>query len=454
MTAEQARTIEQEYVESHPSSAENYRRAVAAIPRGVTHDVRFLKPFPLYMTRALGSKKWDVDGHEIIDYAMGHGALILGHSNPAVVEAVSEQVHRGTHYGGSHELEVEWASRVANLVPSIESVEFTSSGTEATLMAMRLARAFTGREKIMKFAGHFHGWHDYAIVGEQISGEARRAPGVPPQIYETMVVAPNNDLDFVAKRLAERDVAAVILEPSGASYATIPLPEGFLERLRELTSETGTLLIFDEVITGFRWSPGGKQAKVGVTPDMTTLAKILAGGLPGGAVGGRADIMELLDFNNETGKKIGHPGTYNANPVSAAAGNAALSLVADPGVQQHADALAKQLRAGFNQAIVAQGVPGFAWGESSAFHTMLGREVGNQSGGDIHTPQGVPAAELKAGSPARLGQPLQLGMLNLGVDLFHGGGFTSSAHTPQDIERTVAAFEQTLARMKREGLFG
>lgn len=456
MANQSNKTIEQEYIEKHPGSQARYARAVTAIPSGVTHDVRYFKPFPLYVERAEGAKKWDVDGNEIIDYAMGHGSLILGHSNPEIADAVAQQVKRGTHFGAGHDLEIEWGERVCRLVPSVERVKFTSSGTEATLMAMRLSRAFTGREKILKFAGHFHGWQDYATVGERPPFDQGPAPGIPQGVYDSVVVAPVNDLDFVEERLAAGDVAGVILEPSGASYATIPVPDGFLERLREITKRTGTILIFDEVITGFRWAPGGKQERSGVTPDLTTMAKIVAGGLPGGAVGGRADIMELLEFRDDADwmrdRKIGHPGTYNANPLSAVAGATCLQMVADPRVQRHADEMAARIRKGFNEVLVRQGVPGFAWGESSVFHVLLGVTCDNQTGDDIHIPEGVAPEVLKAGLPPAISMPLHQGMINEGADLFHGGGLLSVAHTPADIDKTIEAFDRTIARMVAEGI--
>ncbi len=458
METDLTQQVEQEFIQKHTGSKSYYQRAVEAIPRGVTHDVRYMKPFPLYVNRASGSKKWDIDGNEIIDYAMGHGALILGHSHPGIVEAVSEQLQRGTHYGAGHELEIEWGERICNLVPSAEQVEFTSSGTEATMLAMRIARSFTGREKILKFVGHFHGWHDYAVPGERNMADSVPPPGVPKAVLETVVVAPVNDLDFVDRRLAEGDVAAVILEPSGASWATIPFQEGFLQRLRDITKKHDTILIFDEVITGFRWSPGGKQQSSGVTPDMTTMAKVVAGGLPGGAIGGRADIMRVLDFTDDPEwnrtKKIGHPGTYNANPLSAAAGSACLALVSDPGVQQHADRMAAAVRSGFNEVLVRHDAPGFVWGESSVFHIMLGSTCSNMSSGDMHIPEGVDPQALKSGSPESLGHTLHLSMLNNGVDLFHGGGLLSSSHSDADIQKTVAAFDASIKQMKESGLFG
>ena len=454
MASQVRKTIEQEYIERHPGSRERYERAVQAFPSGITHDVRYLRPFPLYAERAQGSKKWDVDGHELIDYAMGHGALILGHSHPEIAEAVAEQVRRGTHFGAGHDLEIEWGQRVCNLVPSVERVKFTSSGTEATLMAMRLARAFTGRDKIMKFAGHFHGWQDYAINGEQPPFDGPTPPGVPQAVADTVVVAPVNDLDFVARRLAEGDIAAVILEPSGASYTTIPLPEGFLQRLREITKQHDTLLIFDEVITGFRWAPGGAQERFNVTPDLTTMAKIVAGGLPGGAVGGRADIMALLEFRDEPGwRKVGHPGTFNANPLSAVAGATCLQMVADPRVQRHADEMAAKIRAGFNEVLVRRGVPGFCYGEASVFHVMLGVECTNMTSGDLRMPEGVAPEVLKRGPAPKLSLALHQGMINAGVDLFHGGGLLSAAHSEEDIAKTIEAFDRTIARMADEGLF-
>src|SRR4051794_14767372 len=350
MVQEQTLAIEEQFIAEHPRSYELYQRSRAAVPGGITHDVRFAKPFPIYIDQALGSKKWDVDGHELIDYTMGHGALILGHSHPEIVDAVVTQMRKGTHYGAGHQLEVEWAEWVHRLVPSAERVKFTSSGTEATMLALRLARAFTGRDRIMKFAGHFHGWHDYAIPGTPLP--LAPPPGVPAAVLGTVAIAPNNDLGYVERALAEPDhnIAAVILEPSGASYATIPLPDGFLQKLREITARHNVLLIFDEVVTGFRWSPGGVQALSGITPDLTTMAKILAGGLPGGAVAGSAPIMELLEFKDDPvwnrTRKVAHPGPYNANPLSATAGVKALRLVSDPAVQRGAERLANQLKRG------------------------------------------------------------------------------------------------------------
>ncbi len=459
MVQEQTRTIEEQFIAEHPRSQELYRRGRAAVPGGITHDIRHARPFPIYVEQALGSKKWDIDGHELIDYVLGHGSLILGHSHPEIVDAVVAQMRKGSHFGSGHQLEVEWAEWIHRLVPSADRVKFTSSGTEATMLAMRLARAYTGRDRIMKFAGHFHGWHDYAVPGNQAPFD-QAPPGVPAAVLDTVVVAPSTDLAFVEQTLSNPDhgIAAIILEPSGASYATIPLPDGFLAALRAITTRHNVLLIFDEVVTGFRWSPGGVQAKVGVTPDLTTLAKIVAGGLPGGAVGGRAAIMELLEFKDDPAwnrtRKVQHPGTYNANPLSAAAGMTALRLVSDPAVQRGADALAEQLKRGYNEAFLRHDLPGFAYGESSIVNTNVGTPYPGDLQLDLVHPIGVPADVLKRGGSPELVMTIRAGMLLEGMDLWHGAGaILSITHTTEDVERTVEAFDRVLGRVKAEGHF-
>src|SRR2546427_7238693 len=276
-------TIHETFRAKHPKSAALAERARAAIPGGITHDIRHLKPFGVYVDRAAGTRKWDVDGHEYIDYWMGHGALFLGHCNPAVVKAVQEQKARCTHLGACHELEVRWAELVNKLIPCSEQVRFTMSGTEATHLAMRVARAYTGRTKILKFAGHFHGWHDGAVAGVNPPYEVPMSAGVPGATLDQVLICPFNDIKAVETALGRGDVAAVILEPAGGQAGTTPTIPGYLQELRALTTRHGVVLIFDEVITGFRYAPGGAQAYFGVTPDLTTLAKIVAGRLPGRA---------------------------------------------------------------------------------------------------------------------------------------------------------------------------
>src|SRR5579875_2435666 len=400
-----------EFARHFARSAERFARAARVFPAGVTRDSRHTAPFPIYVERAQGARKWTIEGHELIDYWMGHGALLLGHNAPAVVEAVQAQLARGTHYGASHDLELEWAEAVCRLHPSVERVRFTSSGTEATLMALRLARAFTGRTKVIKFQGHFHGWHDYLAYGVTPPFDAPNSAGIPRETLSTVLVAPPNDLEAVRALLDQHvDVAAVIVEGGGGSNNLVPNDPAFLRALEALLHERGVVFILDEVISGFRYAPGGAQERWGLRPDLTTMAKILAGGLPGGAVGGRADILRMLEFSDEPGwRKVPHPGTFNANPLSAAAGVACMQMVSDPRVQQKTDEMTARVRAGFNKALVDQDVPGFAWGESSVFHVILGFSCDNQHGQDIHIPEGVTPEQLKRGMSHDLATTLAQG---------------------------------------------
>jgi glutamate-1-semialdehyde 2,1-aminomutase len=388
-------------------------------PNGVTHDGRYVTPFPLYVERSQGAHKWDVDGNRLIDYVTGHGALLLGHAHPAVVAAVSEQMARGTHHGAESELALQWAGLVQELFPSIERLRFTASGTEATMMALRLAR-------------------DSAADGSP--------PGVYGGLLEATIVLPA-DLSRIATTLAERsDIAAVVLEPTGASYGALPLEADFLGELRALTAARGVLLICDEVVTGFRVAPGGVQQRTGVRADLTALAKVLAGGLPGGAIGGRAEIMRHIAFEGDDWNrehKIRHNGTFNANPLSAAAGVATLAQVAtgEPGAR--AAALGRQLVDGINGLLRERGLRGWAaYGDGSIFHLIVGSSVDFAPG---ELAPDTPAAELKSGGDPRLLRLLRLGLNNHGVDLMRGrSGFLSVAHTQADIASTVVALAATL----------
>ena len=446
-------TILERYEELHSASRRLHERAARYFPDGVTHDIRYFQPFPLYVDRAQGAHKWDVDGNEIIDYILGHGALLLGHNRLEVQEAVAWQLERGTHYGASHELEIVWAERVQQLIPSAEVVRFTSSGTEATMMAVRLARAYTGRKTLVRFAHHFHGWNDNVVGSPDREGVHPRALGVPDETLSNVVVIPQNDPDALRQTLRDYEVAAVILEPTGASWGTIPLDLDQLPLLRDATREAGALLIFDEVVTGFRVAPGGVQAVTGVTPDVTTLAKVLAGGLPGGAVVGRRDILSQIEFGGgsrgDFAGRVPHPGTFNANPLSAAAGSSALEIVATGEPNRHADALCRTLVRGLNQTLRDEGVPGCAYGHASMFHLALGVECPPPIDDFAWDWQGRPGAKM----PPLAGEvfwSLRRGMLNEGVDLMGPGGMLSAAHSEEDLSRTVEAFRTTVGQMKAE----
>lgn len=425
----------QKYMERTPGSARLYAQARELFPGGVTHIGRHMEPHPLYVTRAAGSRKWDVDGNEYTDYFGGHGALLLGHNHPQVMEAVVEQLARGVHYGASHEKEIEWAEIIRSLIPCAEKVRFTVTGTEATMLAMRLARAFTAKPKIVRFAGHFHGWHDHVAFPEG------GAPGILPEVAEGMLICPPNDIGHLTAALEARDdVAAVIIEPTGATFGQIPTRPGFLSELRELTRKRGVLLIFDEVITGFRCSPGGAQAYFNVTPDLATLAKLLAGGLPGAAVVGRREILDQIGHTNGQPPKVPHQGTYNAGPLSAVAGIATLRIVRDTDIIARANATASAIRQGMNRILRERGSNWCVYGDFSAFHIFP-----NSDGIDA-TPESIAAGQvhwskLKGRTPASLVQKLRAGFLANGVDIIGWpGGLVSGVHNEEDVERTLAAF--------------
>jgi glutamate-1-semialdehyde 2,1-aminomutase len=445
-----------EFEEQFSSSKAMYERAKQSIAGGIAHDGRHQRPFPLYVSRAEGAYKYDIDGRRLIDYAMGHGALILGHGDPDVITAMHAQIDRGTHYGSGHEGEVAWAEQIRSMIPSAERVRFVASGTEANLLAMRLARSYTGRNTVLKFEGHFHGWSDYVVKSEKPPFENPAVAGVPDDVLRTVATVPANNIEMLTERLSQGDVAAILVEPSGASWSTIPLDADFLTQLRDAATQAGAVLIFDEVITGFRWSPGGAQKKFGIMPDMTTMAKIVAGGMPGGAVAGKEEIMTFLEFKDEPGwgkRKIIHPGTFNANPLTAAAGLACLQKCADPAVQEHCDRLASHLRSGFNVVLDKRGLPGCAWGASSVFHLILDQTPSERTPGDIAQPTGINPETLKASGKAGRMAPLALAMQLEGVDLFSGGGMLSVRHTDDDVAFTVEAFDRALARLEQDGYF-
>ncbi|MGH9172796.1 MAG: aspartate aminotransferase family protein [Vicinamibacterales bacterium] len=431
-----------EFTASHPGSAKHHEAAVQRFASGVTHDGRYQEPFQLSIDHASGAYKWDVDGNRYVDFVTGHGSLILGHGHPDIVEAVSRQLTRGTHLGGSHALELEWAERICAIVPGAELVRFTSSGTEAGMLAVRIARAWTGRTRIVQFAGHFHGWSDTTFG-------AYGMPGLPATLQSVATVIPCGDTNALSAALADESAAAVVIETSNPDFFTLPDPGAFLRAVRAATEQTGTLMIVDEVVSGFRWAPGGAQEKYGAHGDLTTLAKILSGGLPGGAVAGRADVMSVLSFDpaeRQGRPKIGHPGTYNANPLSSSAGIACLKLVADPAIQERATATAAAIRQGINATLRREAIAGCAYGDASMFRLVLGGDA-LPPDSDLRAP--LPGAPLsREGMPGDLAKAFNLSMLQQGIALFGGRGITSIAHSEEDIAATVVAVGESLARLR------
>ena len=442
------------YQERTQGSCELAGEARNLLPSGIAHDSRYLKPYALYIDRAAGPHKWDVDGNRYIDYFGGHGALLLGHCHPEVTVAVAEAVAAGTHFGANHPREVAWAQQVVKMVPSAERVRFTSSGTEATLMALRLARAHTGRNKFVRFKTHFHGWHDHMTAGHANHFDGTATIGVIDAVASNVVLASPTDISDVRSILEnDDDIAAVICEPTGASFGMVPMSGAFCADLREITAKQGALLIFDEVVTGFRCTPGGAQQAYDVMPDLTTLAKILAGGLPGGAVAGHRDILEHLDFERMAERKqekIQHPGTFNANPVTAAAGLAALKVIENSDACGTANRSAAWLRASFNEILEAENVSWAAYGTFSGLHLFMNPD------GTALTPSEFRAEEvgyetLKSKRP-EIVMKLRLAMAVNGVDLNNSPGAQASAmHTREDLEHTADAFREALRMLKRDG---
>ena len=444
-------TILDTYVRLHPKSAALYEESSRVFPSGVTHDVRYVTPFPIFVEQANAAHKRDADGNDLVDFVMGHGALFMGHAHPDVTEAIVEQAKKGTHFGANHRLELAWGQRVKELVPCAEEVRFTSSGTEATLMAIRLARAHSGRDRLLKFDHHFHGWHDAVAGSRGPEAENPQSAGVPSATMSNTVSIPQGDIDAVEERLATGDFAALILEPTGAGWGTLPLDPAFLSALRDATTRHHTVLIFDEVVTGFRVSPGGTQARYAVTPDLTTLAKILAGGMPGGAVCGRGDIISMIEFRDSpwnARKRVQHPGTFNANPVSAAAGEAMLAMVATGKHHARADALNERLVRELNGVLERTAVPGVVYGLASYFHIAIAQEAPRpQAGLEWPGPDAPPHM------PGKLSGALKRALINHGVDLMGGsGGFVSAVHTDADIDHTIKAFEAAVTELRAEDL--
>jgi glutamate-1-semialdehyde 2,1-aminomutase len=441
------------YREKTAKSAALAAEAGKVFPSGLTHDSRRLDPYCLYVDHAQGARKWDVDGNEYVDFFGGHGALLLGHSHPDITAAVHAQMDKGTHYGSGHELEIRWGQLVQKLIPCAEKVRFTGSGTEANLMAFRLARAFTGKNKILRFHGHFHGWQDHVAFGVSDHFDGSPSTGVIPGIADEILLAPPDDIEETRRILTSHDdIAAVILEPTGAAFGQVPMAKDFVAALRRITEERGILLIFDEVVAGFRAARGGAQDYFGIMPDLASLAKILAGGLPGGAVCGRADILDLLDFDATaaSGKeKIGHQGTFNANPISAAAGVAMLQAVDTTDITATAIAQAGKLRAKVNAVFEDEKVPWSAYGQFSEIHFFT-----NPAGMDLtpstFDPFALKRTDFKADKT--MVTRFRLGLMVNGMDI-NGklAGKISAVHTDEDLDMAATAVRGAVRMLKDEG---
>ncbi|MCD6599721.1 MAG: aminotransferase class III-fold pyridoxal phosphate-dependent enzyme [Dehalococcoidia bacterium] len=429
-----------EYKKTHPGSEKLHERAVKVFAAdGATHQSRILKPFRPYITHAKGSRKWDVDGNEYIDFVMGHGTLILGHSHPAIVQAVQEQMAKGVHYGENHELEVEWAELIKSMLPMAERVEFCSCGQEANMMAIRLGRAFTGRRKVLRFVENYHGWADELAT-----------LGSAGAVADEVSVIPFNNLNRLEEELAKKEYAVLLTEGGGAHMdGQVPIDTDFVRALSDLAHKYGTVWVLDEVVTGFRDAPGGWQSLVGVRPDLTTLGKCVGGGLPVGAVAGRADIMEGLNPEAPYERRVNHPGTWNANPLLSSAGIAACKLYQGGEPQKVARQRADYLREKGNKILKERNVNGRLYSRTIV-HFYVGPIDYEPS--DDTMPPTRDIEKIMAPTAAATQGRLCLHLLQRGVATMDGEIFIlSAAHTKEDIDQTVKAFGDSVDAMIAEG---
>jgi len=416
-----------------------FRRATQVLVGGVNSPVRAFRAVggdPIVVDHAAGARLWDADGNEYVDYVCSWGALILGHAHPKVVEAIATQARRGTSYGMPTELEVELALKIRAALPSCEKVRFVSSGTEATMSAVRLARAATGRDLIIKFEGCYHG-HSDSFLSEAGSGLATlgiaACPGVPQALAGLTLNAPYNDAAAVEKLFDRHrnQIAALIVEPIAANMGVVAPAPGFLQQLRDLTTQHGALLIFDEVITGFRVCCGGAQTLLGIVPDLTTLGKIIGGGLPVAAYGGRSDLMDRVAPLGP----VYQAGTLSGNPLAMSAGIATLDLLAAPGFYGALDASAKRLGDGIITVLWELGLSATAARAGSLLTLFFsGEHVRDYS--------------VAKKCDTRRFAAFFRAMLERGIFLAPSqfeALFVSAAHTDADIDRTIAAIRESLA---------
>ena len=418
-------------------SKELFEEAKRYIPGGVNSPVRAFKSVggtPRFIARAKGSHIWDVDGNEYVDYVCSWGPMILGHAHPKVVEAVKEQAEKGTSYGAPTELEVELAKMIVDLVPGVEKVRMVNSGTEATMSAIRLARGYTGRNKVIKFEGGYHG-HVDALLVKAGSGLTTfgvpTSPGIPEDFAKHTITVPFNDIDALKRVIDEvgDDVAAVIMEPVMANAGLIIPEEGYLEKVRELTAERGIVLIFDEVITGFRLSLGGAQEYFGITPDLSCFGKIIGGGLPVGAFGGKKEIMDYLAPEGP----VYQAGTLSGNPLAMAAGIATLKELQNPGVYESLREKTKKLAEGLREAARKAGIE-----DKLCFKRIESISIVYFTPKDVKNYQDALTSNTKAYA-AFFQKMLEQGVY-LAPSQFEVA-FMSTAHTDEDIEKTVEAAE-------------
>ena len=412
------------------------------MPGGVNSPVRAFKAVggqPIFIERASGCMMYDADGNEYIDYVLSWGPMIIGHAHPNVTQALRDAVTKGTSYGAPTALEIELARMVRDAFPSMGLVRLVSSGTEATMSAIRLARAYTNRDKIIKFEGCYHGHADSLLV-KAGSGAATfgipDSPGVPADFARNTITAPFNNFEAVQKIMesGSGEIACIIVEPVPGNMGVVPPADGFLQMLREITQQYGSLLIFDEVMSGFRVAYGGAQELYNITPDITCLGKIIGGGLPVGAYGGRRDIMEKIAPLGP----VYQAGTLSGNPLAMTAGIETLKILSQPGTYERLNSLSEQMSRGFSDAARSAGVPTYNTGVGSMLCTFF-------TEGPVTDYESA-----KKSDTAAFGK-FFLAMLEEGIYLAPSqfeAIFLSTAHTEEHIERTIAAAHRTFRKIK------
>lgn len=407
----------------HAGNRELLEKARRTMPGGSLGTYVQPDEVAFVIARAQGSKVYDVEGREYIDYILGSGPGVLGHAHPAIVEAVQRQVERGTQYYWLNEPVIALAEKMISAVPCAEMVKFTSSGAEATFYALRLARAFTGRDKIMRFEGSYHGHHDYSMVGA--------SAGIPKAISELVITAPFNDLETTTRLIEQHrhELAAVIVEPL---MRIVPPKPGFLQGLRDVTKRYGIILIFDEVVTGFRLAWGGAQERYGVMPDLASYGKIVGGGMPFAAIAGRADLLMLSDPRDRGPQYTYVSGTFSGNPLGAAAGLATLRELEKPGTYQRLDQVGERMRQGLREIAKTLPRPMQVLGDGPIVGIAF-------AAGDPTDPQVV-----AAGDKALL-KATEVGLLRRGILVNLAAKFyLSLAHDDSDLDRTLQALDETL----------
>ncbi len=458
ITMSQEMTIEEEYVATHPKSQELFRQAKELIPSGISHDGRYMTPFAIYMERGEGSKLWDVDGNEYIDYHPGMASQLLGHRHPAILAAIGKQLSKGIEFGSCDEMELRAAELIIEMVPCAEQVRFTGSGAEANMLAIRLARAYTGKDKVIRFRGSWHGGFGKGLTAVIAPFDLPYSGGLPRETFSNLLLADHNSADDI-RGFAERgDIACVLMEPGGAHTVVMPNRPGFLEEVSQITKENGIVLIFDEVATGFRSAPGGIQELLGVTPDLVTLGKSMSCGMAQSAVAGKKEIMEKLAFtgNSKYDKhyRVRSQGTHSGSPLILAVLIANLEVLKTGEIQARINRLGSILREGLNEKIKKHDIRGCVYGHSSTLRIFLDHDCPYMGKCDTRHCSNPDHEMLDRGTHPLLRRKLSMALYLNGIylNLSHWI-LPSGATTEQDIEKMVEGFNCCIERLKAEKAF-